>query len=216
MLKLIKNQFYRKLYLNNYQISIPYLFVLISVYLFFTVILNAYYMHENKLTFASSSFFVFNGICLFFLFFFVKTALYEKYTYRAVKMRIKHDAEINNSYLLSFVQEPLSWDKDFLCSDEFFKIVDKNIDSINHKNKENDTFLHKLLNKYDCTEPDIETLVMYILQYDNVDIFICDANNRPVHYYMRGGQPKVFANKQILNKNITAHSSLNVSHRTRL
>lgn len=215
MLNILKNQFYRKLYFDHYQISISYLLILMSIYILLTIFLNAYYIHQNNLIFASSAFFIFNGICFSFFLFIVRNALYEKYTYQKVKERIQHDAEIDNSVLIRFIEEPLGFSQEFLCSKDFFEIIDQNIDSINHQNKEHDSFLHKLLKKYDCTDPEIEALVMHILQHDIVDIFICDAKNHPVHYYMRGGL-EAFVNKKILSTTISANSSVKISNKPRL
>lgn len=225
MFNILKSPVYRKLYLNqikNY--NLPFILGFPVMLIFMTLVVNAKFIHDHSTGFSTAQIIglvIFNLFSLCFILFIGLKSFLDKTLISNTLLKMVYDNQVDNSFLMRFLEEPdlehNSIDRKFICSKKFRKIIHNNIHLINHQNNEKETFLHEILKRIDSEDPDIQALVFYILQYECVDIYICDENNQSVFHYLNTEQQafvidqekkKIKSNIPVITNNNTQKSRL--------
>lgn len=189
MFKILQNKIYKTLYFYEIKKNRPIfvLAILLLSGLFFFI--NAYYFNINAIQSSSSyfgQFISFNISCIFAFTYILIQYVYDRPVIRQIKNKKNKDDLINNSDIMRLLESENDYpvDLSFLQSQKFKKFLFKNIDTINHQNKNKETFLHYLLKRKDQEQPCIQEIIINILKYQHVNVFLCDAQNQPIYHYL--------------------------------
>lgn len=195
MFNILKSPIYRKLYFYHIKkYNLPFIVFPIML-IFITLVVNAKYIHDNPATFSNEQIIglvIFNLFSLCFILFIATKCFLDKSLIRDTLLKMVYDNQVDNSFLMRFLEEPdldnTPVSRQFLCSKKFRKIIHNNIHLINHQNNHKETFLHEILKRLDSDKPAIQSLVLYILQYECVDVYICDEYNQSIFNYLNTKQ----------------------------
>jgi len=195
MFNILKSPIYRKLYLYQIKNNLIFILAFPVMLILITLVVNAKYIHDNPAGFSTEQFIglvIFNVLSLFFILFISIKFFLDKSLISNTLLKMLYDNQVDNSFLMRFLEEPdldnNPISRKFICSKKFRKIIHNNIHLINHQNNQKETFLHEILKRLDSDKPAIQSLILYILQYECVDVYICDADNLSIFDYLNTEQ----------------------------
>lgn len=219
MFNILRSPVYRRLYFYHIKkynlpfIAFPVMLIII------TLVVNAKYIHDNPAPFSNAQIIglvIFNLFSLCFILFIAIKSFLDKSLIRDTLLKMVYDNQVDNSFLMRFLEEPdldnTPVSRQFLCSKKFRKIIHNNIHLINHQNNHKETFLHEILKRLDSDKPAIQSLILYILQYECVDVYICDEYHQSIFNYLSTELQAFVINreKEKIQKNIPVITTNNV------
>lgn len=193
MFKILQNKIYKMLYFYEIKKNLPFFIFAILLLGSLFLVINTYYFKINAIQSSSSyfgQFISFNISCIFAFTYILIQYVYDRPLIRQIKNKKNKDDIVNNSDIMRLLElgndEPV--DLSFIESQTFTNFLFENIDTINHQNKNKETFLHYLLKRKDQEQPCINEIIINILKYQHVNVFLCDAQNQPIYNYLSDEQ----------------------------
>lgn len=187
MFKILQNKIYKMLYFFEIKKNRPFFIFAILLLGSLFLVINTYYFKINAIQSNSSyfgQFISFNISCIFAFTYILIQYVYDRPIIRQIKNKKNKDDLINNSDIMRLLESENDYpvDLSFLQSEKFKKFLFKNIHTINHQNKNKETFLHYLLKRQDNQH--VHELIISILKYEHVNVFIHDDQNKPIYDYL--------------------------------
>jgi len=102
--------------------------------------------------------------------------------------KLLRDQSLNRTPLMSLVSEPSLYSERryscFIASAKFLRIINENIDTINHQNDNLDTFFHLLCKYSDLSDKKIHKLIKNLIQNPKIDMTIKNVHGEDIYLFL--------------------------------